>query len=93
MLELPEVPEVPASGERLMTGKSDDPPSLRDLRLMRLLIDVIGGERYTVSLQQVEEWLDQMCERPITTKAGDTCQLTKQQNSEGQITFWLSSVD
>jgi hypothetical protein len=76
-----------------MTEESDNQPSLRDLRLMRLLIDVIGGERHTVSLRQVEEWLNRMCERPITTKAGATCRLTKQQNSEGQITFWLSSVD
>jgi hypothetical protein len=76
-----------------MTGKSNNQPSLRDLRLIRLLIDVIGGERHTVSLQQVEEWLDRMCERPITAKGGYRCQLTKQQNPEGQITFWLSSVD
>jgi hypothetical protein len=76
-----------------VTEKSDDQPSLRDLRLMRLLIDVIGGERHTVSLRQVEEWLNRMCERPITTRGGNRCQLTKQQNSEGQITFWLSGVD
>jgi len=76
-----------------MTEKSDNPPSLRDLRLMKLLIDVIGGERHTVSLRQVEEWLNRMCGRPVTTKVGDTCQLTKQQNSEGQVIFWLSGRD
>jgi hypothetical protein len=76
-----------------MTGKSSSQPSLRDLRLMRLMIDVIGGERHTVSLRQLEEWLNQMSGRPITAKDGHSCQLTKHQNSEGQITFWLSSVE
>ena len=70
-----------------MTEKSDDRPSLCDLRLMRLLIDVIGGERRTISLRQVEEWLNRMCERPITTKGGDTCQLTNNRTPRARSLF------
>ena len=76
-----------------MIEKSGSQPSLRDLRFMRLMIDIVGGDRHTVSLQQLEEWLTQMTGRPITEKNGNVCQLTKNQNSEGQITFWLSSVE
>ena len=74
-----------------MTEKPE--PSLRDLRFMKLMIDIVGGERHAVSLRQLEEWLDRMSGRPITAKDGHRCQLTRDQNSEGQITFWLSSVE
>ena len=75
-----------------MTGKSSNRPSLRDLRLMRLLIDVIGEERHAVSLRQVEEWLNGMVGRPITAKNGHASQVTRQ-DSKGEITFWLSAVE
>jgi hypothetical protein len=59
---------------------------------MRLMIDVVGGERHTVSLRQLEEWLNRMVGRPITTRGGHTTQLTRQ-DAMGEVTFWLSAVE
>ena len=72
---------------------TDQQPSLRDLRFMRLMIDVVGGERHTVSLRQLEEWLDRMVERPITAKGGYRAQLVKTQNPKGEDTFSLSAIE
>jgi hypothetical protein len=59
----------------------------RDLKLMRLLIDVVGGERHTVTPGQVRAWLDRMVGQPVATKSG-VVQLAKQGHGDEAI-FWL----
>lgn len=66
--------------------------SSRDLRLMRLMIDVIGGEKHAVSLRQLEEWLNQMVGRPVAARNGHLSQLTKQERA-GETFFWLSAAE
>jgi hypothetical protein len=76
-----------------MIEKSSDPPSLRDLRFLRLMIDVVGKERHTVSLRQLEAWLNQMVGRPLTAKSSNTSQFTKNQDAKGEAAFRLSVVE
>jgi hypothetical protein len=75
-----------------MIEKSSSQPSSRELRLLRLMIDVVGEERHAMSLQQLEKWLNQMVGRPLTARNGDISQLVRQE-TKGEITFWLSAVD
>jgi hypothetical protein len=65
---------------------------LRDLRLMRLLIKVVGGDRHVVSLEQVELWLERMTGRPITTRAGGVVQLGRNLNLGGELVYYLQDV-
>jgi hypothetical protein len=64
---------------------------LRELRFMQAMIDIVGTE-HTVSVRQLEQWLNQMCGRPITGRNGNTCQLIKGRDFEGEAVFWLGLV-